>query len=147
MLAKSAPYLGAMPTTKARPSNFKLFRRLFAEAAQEVYDAWQQDEDGHDDEVGAGGICDRIAEEAVSALSGAGFDAFTYSEEGLPNHTWVIVEEDGEHWNLDIPWQSYEECNGMYDFSKIEDVEFGPEDVQVWEALPEQIESEEFSFA
>ena len=56
-------------------------------AAQGVLDAWEQDEDGLDPELGAGGACQEVA----SAMAGA------LSEIGVDEVVEVYTEFDGGH--------------------------------------------------
>lgn len=44
------------------------------ETAQTEYDAWEQNERGFDEELGYGGVCDKIALEFGEVLSEHGFD-------------------------------------------------------------------------
>ena len=43
-------------------SELNHLRPELASAAQSVYDEWEQDEDGNDEMLGGGGICQDIAE-------------------------------------------------------------------------------------
>ena len=119
----------------------KDWKQLMADCAQEVYDSWDQDADGVDVEFGTGGICDYIAEDTMSKLfQEDGEDCFMFRTED-PNHCSIIVEYAGKHYHMDIPYSAYELYEGPYQFTKIEGVTFTPEDVQVWEASPEDIAS------
>lgn len=80
-----------------------------AAAAQRVYDEWQQDEHGHDGDLGTGGICDGVADAMVGVLEAAhpGMVAFTNYVE-TDTHVEVIVSlVEGVH-RIDIPPSVYE---------------------------------------
>ena len=104
--------------------------RLVA-AAQEEYDGWDQDENGDDPELGAGGICQLIADRMSAVLSDAGFEAaYTHSEGVGENHVWVTSVVAEGVITVDIPPHVYELGSG-YVWVKIPDVSFSPDDVAV----------------
>ena len=104
-------------------------KKSYVEAAQTVYDQWYQDEDGVDVELGTGGICSLIADEAIGYFQQEGYDAW---QTGDTEHAWVIVEIDGTVLEVDIPHNIYEQGGG-YNWTKIPDVEFTVDNVLVWE--------------
>lgn len=108
-------------------------------AAQRVYDDWHQDEDGYDEVVGPGGICNLIADEFMEFAMGLGFETAQYTDWDAC-HTWCIVEVSGKWYNFDIPYQTYEVRHGPSTFSKVENVELLTDDVQVWDATQEQVD-------
>ena len=55
---------------------FADLKPLFVQAAQKEYDDWAQDEDGMDEVLGTGGICQDIAEKIASILSQHGHQIF-----------------------------------------------------------------------
>ncbi len=100
-------------------------RGEMAAAAQKVYDDWAQDEEGNDFEYGCGGICDNIAEAIGDvASSKTGANATTQNSEGMgENHTWAIVWDDDEAYEVDIAPGNYE-TGGGYAWKKRLGVEF-----------------------
>lgn len=111
-----------------------LVRELFAVrdqiviAAQEVYNSWDQDEDGIDVEVGGGGICDEI-QDAISdvIISNIECDIEDGGWEG-DNHANLIVSRGNEKYLIDIPAQVYETGGGM-NWHKIPDVNITVDDI------------------
>jgi hypothetical protein len=95
-----------------------------AAKAQEVYDLWEQDVDGMDDEYGAGGICHDIASAIVGELGELGVEnALTVHSAVGENHVFVVaLVEDGVY-EIDIPPQVYE-SGGGYVWRKIPGVVF-----------------------
>jgi hypothetical protein len=108
----------------------QFLKECYTEAAQAIYDTWHQDEDGLDVEVGTGGICSRIAEEAIDYIQQAGYDAWLT---GSDEHAWVAVEANGKVLEVDIPHQHYE-LGGGYNWTKIPGVTFTEDHVIVWES-------------
>jgi hypothetical protein len=113
-----------------------------AQAAQKVYNQWYQDEEGYDEMYGGGGICHDIADAIVDVIYKhiPGVLAGTMNPSCGENHVWTIVcmeEEEydeegekiqGEGYVVDIPYYVYEKGGG-YNWTKIPDVEFSPEDI------------------
>lgn len=106
-----------------------------AAAAQEVYDAWEQDADGVDEEFGVGGICDVVADAVAGVLSQAGIEASTrhYFND---NHTVVIAQLPSGIYEVDIPLHLYER-GSWYRYTKIPGVKFTPEHVTVVQLDPD----------
>lgn len=116
-----------------------------AKAAQKEYDAWSQDEEGFDWEVGTGGICNQIAEAMADVINDKvhGAHAFTDGSNDM-NHTWVFVcnydydeimdltdePDDFELVEVDIPYSTYE-TGGGYNWKKIPNVKFDSSDVEI----------------
>lgn len=121
-------------------TELKKLSPLFIEAAQKIYDAWYQDEDGYDEMYGSGGICDDIASEISTIISRhTGYGSFThYDEYDYHTSCYVyvcndIVDEDDERGyliNVDIPFYNYEEGGG-YTFKKIKGVTFTEDMVEI----------------
>ena len=105
-------------------------KEAYAEAAQEVYDNWHQDEDGYDEELGTGGICSKIVDAFCLFCSEEGYDTLRV---GGYDHEWVAVEVGKKIYEVDIPCSLYE-TGGGYNWTKIDGVEFSPADVSVWES-------------
>jgi hypothetical protein len=102
-----------------------------AAAAQCEYDAWQQDEDGMDEELGAGGICHLIVDQMVSVLSAEGIDAVSTHSEGVgENHVWVTAQTEQGVVMVDIPPGVYEIGSG-FTWRKRANIVFGPTDIVI----------------
>jgi len=93
------------------------------QAAQSAYDSWAQDENGHDEELGVGGICQDIASEISSVLSSHGFDCTTVSQEIGEQHVYTVVKLEDGVYEVDIPPYVYE-TGGGYNWRKIPNVKF-----------------------
>jgi hypothetical protein len=121
-------------------------RSQFASAAQKVYDAWEQDEEGMDDEYGGGGICQDIADEMAGVVNRRlrGADAHIVDNNGMGDqHVWIIVVQGDEKYAVDIPPGTYE-TGGGYTWKKIDGVRFNANHVDVYavpDFEPDQYES------
>lgn len=113
-----------------------------AKIAQEVYDEWEQNEEGWSDshgEIGYGGICHIIADRLVSYLHSAGLGSsynFCSATDTYVQHVyvmaWVKDDEDGTYniYEIDIPYSIYE-TGSMFNWRKTEGVRFTGSDVVV----------------
>ena len=102
-----------------------------AAAAQTEYDAWQQDADGMDEELGAGGICHLIADQMVAILSEEGFEAVATHSDGVgENHVWVTAQIKEGVVLIDIPPGVYE-SGGGYVWRKLPGIVFSEKDIVV----------------
>jgi len=104
----------------------ELLRPQLAQAAQRVYDQWEQDSEGYDEELGGGGICQDIAE----AIAGLVHEVTEYEAQTIhascgEQHVWVVVYDNDEGYEVDIPYNIYE-TGGGYNWTKIPDVQFDP---------------------
>ena len=102
-----------------------------AAAAQTVYDAWEQDQDGHDEDLGVGGICDGVAAAMIGVLDEAcpGIDATTSYVE-VTTHVEIVARlREGVH-RIDIHPNTYETGFG-YVWRKKPDVTLVAEDVTI----------------
>jgi hypothetical protein len=127
-------------------------RPQLAQAAQKVYDDWYQDETGHDEMYGMGGICHDIADAIVDVIyqNIPGVLAGTTNPSCGENHVWTMVcweeeelDEDGESANnegyvVDVPYHVYE-TGGGYNWKKIPDVEFSPDDITISFVSPDDV--------
>lgn len=102
-------------------------RPKIVEAAQRVYDEWDQDSDGFDPNFGQGGICTDIAQEIGGILSEAGIDVTDGGQEGM-DHAWVVAYDAKSAYDVDIPCHIYEDGSG-YTWMKIWGVKFTVDDV------------------
>jgi hypothetical protein len=100
-----------------------------AKLAQEEYDAWEQNEEGMDEELGGGGICDRIAEHIQGELSQAGIESASGGQAG-DDHAYVIMNLADGVYAIDIPPGVYE-SGGGYSWQKRAGVQISPEHVQI----------------
>jgi hypothetical protein len=102
-----------------------------AQAAQSVYDAWDQNEDGIDEMYGGGGICDDIAREMCNVIGKNNLGSFyLYNEHDYHTSIYVYSNETKECYNVDISPYFYEE-GAAYTWKKIPDVEFIPNMVSI----------------
>lgn len=139
---------------KSYPEYFRLYRRVsrtnphsdlmrkieslkpsLCRAAQDVYDAW----DEHEDVYFGGGICHLIADAMAESLDDHGVDALTLSQSVGEVHVFVVAyDEDAKTACLvDISPYTYERGSG-YNWSKVEGVTFGPDDIYIQEIAFEE---------
>lgn len=113
------------------------------QAAQKEYDAWDQNEEGEDIELGCGGICQNIAEEISSVLSMNGINCSTIEADMGEQHVWALAWENEESpyngYHIDIPAGVYERGGG-YVWRKIPDVTFFPDHIDLYKADDETVE-------
>lgn len=121
----------------------ELFRRLdavrsqFAVRAQEIYDQWEQDENGEDFTYGTGGICDAIVNNFTAVVVNAPWatDDVRCLDGGQDgdDHAWLIVVDDSlqEAVGVDIPPGVYE-VGGGYTWTKLPQVRFNASHVMVF---------------
>jgi ribosomal protein S18 acetylase RimI-like enzyme len=101
-----------------------------AEAAQKIYDSWEQGEE--DDDLGGGGICDEIAGAIAGIIVGNITDSDTVDggQDG-DDHAWVIAGLNGKAYGVDIPPGVYE-TGGGYSWTKRPLVTFDASDVDIF---------------
>lgn len=115
-------------------------RPLLARAAQKVYNQWQPDEEGFDEEYGSGGICDDIAyamEDVISSYLKISAEVEEGGHEG-DDHAWLIVSKGQEAYGVNIPPGVYE-TGGGYRWYKRPGVRFSPGHVQIWAIDPRDL--------
>ena len=127
-------------------------------AAQATYDDWIQDKEGYSEnfgDIGYGGICHIIADKIIEVLDKYNVDSkhsFCSITDYSVQHVYVLAyirtdqeeleeenpaegEEERESrydvWSVDIPYYIYE-TGGGYNWKKIPDVKFGPNDVNLY---------------
>ena len=96
----------------------------FIEAAQKVYDSWDED---LIEELNGGGICHLIAEEFCSILVRKGIDAYTETDYSI-QHVYTVMQLKDGVFILDISPYTYE-TGGGYSWEKIPDVTFSVYDL------------------
>lgn len=96
---------------------------LFVQAAQKVYDEWEQDEDGVDEVLGTGGICQDIAEGICSVMSEHGIDCTSVSQQVGEQHVYSMCKLQNGVYEVDIPPYSYE-SGGGYTWRKLPNIKF-----------------------
>ena len=101
-----------------------------AEAAQLEYDKWNQNEDGVDEELGSGGICQNIADAISTVLNRSRIDAAAVSQQIGDQHVYVVAKFREGVYEVDIPPSVYEYGTG-YTWRKKESVAFDPRDITV----------------
>jgi len=100
-------------------------------AAQRVYDSWEQDEEGIDEELGCGGICQDIADEMCSVLSGKEIDCLIVDNNGVGDqHVWIVAYDDKEAFEIDIDPSVYESGSG-YSWTKKQGIKFSLNDISI----------------
>lgn len=114
-------------------------RVAVAEAAQRVYNDWQQDETGHDDVLGFGGICDQIASEMSNVLGKTGLRCL-WARDELEEHARIVVACRDGIFTLDIPADVYEFRLAIFDWRKKPNIDICADDVLV-ELLDREIEN------
>lgn len=119
----------SLATSSGLLTRLKALRVDIASAAQAVYDQWEQDEDGVDEEFGGGGICDEISREIGSILAGAGISFIEGGQDG-DDHAFLYAFDNLEAYEVDIPPQIYERGSG-YSWTKVTGVLFDKDDVQI----------------
>jgi len=114
-------------------------KNQFAMAAQKVYDEWDQDEDGFDEMLGAGGICDDISRAFAEVVNEQlapkmGFEDVELLDGGEhgDDHAYVVVinPQSNEAVAVDIPPHVYEEGGGM-SWRKKPGVKFSENDISL----------------
>jgi len=100
-------------------------------AAQSAYDQWEQDDEGMDELLGAGGICQDIAEEIAGVLNLSGIDAGTVSQSVGDQHVYAIAKLADGVYEVDISPGWYESGSG-YQWKKKPGVKFDPSMISVF---------------
>lgn len=113
---------------KESKSNFdSLLNNLisdFIKVAQEVYDDWEQDEEGYSEEYAAGGICDDIASAICEVLDRKRIDCtYFYNEYDYHTSAYAYDINTKELFKVDIPPWIYEEGAG-YTWRKLPGIRF-----------------------
>src|SRR4051794_31046894 len=115
-------------------------RLQMAQAAQGVYDEWQEGEEGFEDIYAGGGICHLIAEAIIDVIGEhiPDVEAGTAQPSCGENHVWALFALGNEGYVVDVPYYVYE-TGGGYTWEKIPDVEFSAEDVTIDFVNPDDV--------
>lgn len=92
--------------------DLKALAPQIVKTAQEVYDYWQQDETGFNEETGYGGICHLIADAWCAGLASAGFPCISFHGSVGENHVWAIAQTRDGIFSVDINPFHYESGGG-----------------------------------
>lgn len=103
-----------------------LFPRL-AQAAQKVYDAWDEEDN---DTYAGGGICHLIADEFVSILYEHGVECTSVSS-SHEQHVYVALKVIEGVYTLDLHYSIYE-TGGGFSWKKIPNVKFDGNDISIF---------------
>lgn len=124
----------------------EMLRPQMVEAAQAIYNQWEQDEEGVDIEYGGGGICDQINQAIQGIIVGniEDIDVMEGGQEG-DDHSWTIAYTNREAYGIDIPASVYE-SGGGYRWTKLEDIAFEPDDVEIF-SVTDYIDIDELRIA
>lgn len=124
--------LTSLLLTEKRLKTLQHIKRLIPQilaAAQKEYNSWNQDEEGHDEILGSGGLCQNIAEEIAGVIISAGIDAITVSAQIGEQHVWCVCKISEGVYEIDIPPGVYETGGGGYNWKKIPGVVFTTDDL------------------
>lgn len=131
--------INALKKIIAAEESFKTLQQLkqkipqLVKAAQEVYDDWDQsDPDYGDWQVGKGGICHLIVDAMSDTLTD--FETASLSLD-TEVHVLMIIQLEEGVFSVDIPHSIYEKGGG-YNWTKIPDVVFEPNDVVIAKLSP-----------
>ncbi len=102
-------------------------RPAMAQAAQQVYDNWDQEDEF--DEYGGGGICDAVAQAISSVICDLDCEMDEGGHEG-DDHSYLVVSRGTERYVVDIPPYVYE-TGGGYSWKKIGGVVFSPRHIMI----------------
>ena len=98
--------------------------------AQEQYDAWKQDHNGQNDELGSGGICHLIADDLINVLYRHKIENVQSVCSNYEQHVYVVGQFKEGIYEIDIPYDVYE-TGGGYTWKKIPDVKFSRNDIVI----------------
>lgn len=111
-------------------NDLKRLMPLMAAGAQRAYDAWDQNDEGEDPELGVGGICQDVAEEISGVLNMNGIEAGTVSQQVGDQHVYTIAKLNDGVYEVDIPPSLYE-TGGGYVWKKRKGITFNPSMIYV----------------
>lgn len=91
--------------------------------SQKEYDYWVQDEHGHNEELGRGGICHLIADELITVLYNNNIENCQTVCSAYEQHVYVVGKFAEGVYQIDIPYRVYE-TGGGFTWKKIPNVVF-----------------------
>ena len=109
----------------------ELIKKELAAAGQKVYDDWEQDENGHNDELGSGGICHLIADEMIDVFSKHGIQRIQTVSSTHEQHVYLVGQFREGVFMIDIHWSNYE-TGGGFNWKKIPDVTFDEDYITIY---------------
>jgi len=118
-------------------------RSQMAQATQQVYNEWEQDEEGIDPMLGSGGICQDVAAAIGDIVSSSTpYDTATLEAQCGEQHVWLLTYKKNpiEGYQIDIEHSRYETGRG-YTWQKRPDIVFDANDIDIFPADKEVIES------
>jgi len=116
----------------------------FAAAAQKVYDEWDQDEEGMDEVLGTGGICQDIAAAICDVMNDHGIDCSTVSQAVGEQHVYCICKLQEGVYEVDIPPYSYE-SGGGYTWKKLPNIKFDDSYITIHRLSSDPSEFEQYA--
>jgi hypothetical protein len=120
-------------TKKLKPiSSLDSIEHKLIEAAQKVYNRWEQDANGKDYtglDIGGGGICHLIADKFVDIISNVTEYVTTESADYM-QHVYAIAAFQEGLYKIDIYPYTYE-TGGGFTWKKIPDIEFEVSDLTI----------------
>jgi hypothetical protein len=122
----------------------KSLRKPLATAAQKAYDEWEQDEEGMDEELGAGGICQDVAENMAGVLSEHGIEVSTVSQTVGEQHVYVYAKTLEGVVEVNIDPHVYETGAG-YTWKKKQGVTIQPNDIYIAVVEPDSSKFDEMT--
>jgi hypothetical protein len=128
-------------------NKLKSLKAKMAYEAQKVYDQWDQDDEGHDEHYGYGGICDDIADKMCEVIyNNTEYSCNTRFCE-YDHHTSIYVTDEKNKitFNVDIQPYNYEEGAG-YTWKKIKGVKFTEDMIDIRQSDYESFEDGEYYF-
>lgn len=125
LLKIALDYLHKITVKKA---DIEKLRPQLAQAAQKVYDSWNED---YAEELGGGGICQDIADAMAGLLNEHGIEAGPISATVGEQHVYVVARVMEGVFEVDISPYRYERGGG-YNWKKIPGVKFHESDVMIF---------------
>ncbi len=113
-------------------------------AAQKVYDNWDQDEGGWDEELGEGGICDLISSAFQGVLCAIPDVNIRSGGHDGDEHAYTVIYNATEAYEVDIPPCVYEFGGGLC-WTKREGVQFTNEHLIIGELKASDFQGEDYN--
>ncbi len=114
-----------------------------ATVAQQVYNEWEQDENGIDPMFGSGGICQDIAQAIGEVIhANTSYETATLESQCGEQHVWILTykEDPIEGYQIDIEPSRYE-TGGGYTWQKRPGIVLDANDIDIFPADEEVIQS------